>query len=1509
MEALLLSTFSEHLTTLVPDFSPAQISSSLLTGRGEITAVDLNCAHLNALLRSYLLNGAVRLESVHVTRLGFNVTSFANIKRSPIEVSIDEVHVRVVESLDYDDGGEEKEAASSNSDTAKDGSTSGSLIKRPYGLSDRIADNLHLSISRIYVTFQPLGKLKTRRVGPWTPPSVGITLRNLRYVSVDEFGEEGTPDAVWRHNDRQRRQRRAEAAATRGAGGAGCGGNGGKTKAQHDIFIYKKLTLGCSVGLRPPAFHNSSNDNDNNGDTNGDSSTKPPPAKLLLKSVPVQVNLTYQKRKSDAAFLAAQADTVVDDVDIVDLDHRTVPLVASLAAAVQFLLAKDRSFVDPLRAAKDDGGNREGRDGGSPTDEGIERTLEEEDEASGNENEEALASNAPTSLDGSSGEVDACAAADDDNDDDAASESSSDEEEGADTPIEKAALASAPAPAAAPTAAKRTKTFHPAYVFSSGTIIHNRVSLSLSVHRCTVRAWYGPSASSPGGGGGYLQCVLKGLVAEAIWPPKPGDRGGIAQMSLSYISLQERYGKALRPLLYGGQQVQPVGSFGVKKDPTTREPDTMESAPEITFPLFEDRSIRLDGYGRENLPSQAIGLKVTVEVQDHDDPIKRAGGKTQMSFLSECGMDRIDAVIDADACCRVLSFCMNGEEGIDQRLFSGDWSDWLSADMFVSPGPNGAVPSLEAYLQPMPEIFLDETHLISSELFNLTSKMTNIRLRLPAPVREDVKSSSVVVGLSDLMVLVSSALPRTILGGKISPSSDDEDGRNSFPNDPSDISANMSKINDIMSAGADTKGMRSATFRLQVTMDGLSVEAKPSIPLHDAVECQTIILPTKMSCLLCIDVTAPPTTHTRNGMGIATHVSAHFQKLQMNLDFDVIVGIVSCLLYHAKRFQETIQDLFSAGDGCDTLASAKPSVEEAGGGSLDRVLKSQVSRSFENGIVVKLSTVHVDELDVKIWRQECRLKAAADSGSSRTLYPVLLLARIRLTQLQIGVEAAKGLFNIGGWRLTTKAGLSSFRLDLCDPTLVQRLGSAGASEIGRDKQEQCMTGILQLDDTENDTFLRLDYNDASKVATVSIEINSAGSLHLKLDAVEQAISQVIEGLFIPTGIHHVPSNAGAFPEGSLGGFIFSLVGQTNGERSDSEAISNDASADTTGSMLHSIQAAAFRVSAKKLALIIPIAQSTCNYNLWLQNFSASAGYFQQHDGDGGAIEEWIGRKSSSSKMWSSDFNDIAPGLHFVLESTQSVSQTSNADDSTETFLVRPFGIKGTYHPEHAQMKMGEMALSFAEAQIIQEIADTGIALGKSAYEIYLDVASLHSSLDSLRSTEEGTTYGAIVDISSSPAEITSREALSSISAAQSMLSSIETEVTSLANSAKPQQDENMRRDLERTKTLVFLLERQRTAALSLVSARVCGWIRFGASNVSGQRIITATNLWRYWAVLRKNLLIICDRPGGAKFIDIIPLSDMTLHSISGQNKRTDVARGFALRDSRGYERILSCATG
>ena len=58
-----------------------------------------------------------------------------------------------------------------------------------YGLVHRIGDNIHVEINRIHIVFQPLGRFKTRRVGPWTPPALTMTLRNFRYVSVDEHGD------------------------------------------------------------------------------------------------------------------------------------------------------------------------------------------------------------------------------------------------------------------------------------------------------------------------------------------------------------------------------------------------------------------------------------------------------------------------------------------------------------------------------------------------------------------------------------------------------------------------------------------------------------------------------------------------------------------------------------------------------------------------------------------------------------------------------------------------------------------------------------------------------------------------------------------------------------------------------------------------------------------------------------------------------------------------------------------------------------------------------------------------------------------------------------------------------------------------------------------------------------------------------------------------------------------------------------------------------------------------
>ena len=526
--------------------------------------------------------------------------------------------------------------------------------------------------------------------------------------------------------------------------------------------------------------------------------------------------------------------------------------------------------------------------------------------------------------------------------------------------------------------------------------------------------------------------------------------------------------------------------------------------------------------------------------------------------------------------------------------------------------------------------------------------MTNIRLSLPAPVHRDVKTSSVVVCLSDMMVLVSSALPKTILSGAISPSSEDGDQAQSYPNDPSDISANISRMNEIMSAGVDAKEMRSSTFRVQMTMDGLTVEARPAIPLHDAFECQSIILPTKMSFLACIDVSAPPTAHTRKAMGIAVHLSSHLQKLQLNLDFDVVVGVIGCLMHHVGCFQKTIQSIFSAENDHEKLAVApKPSVEEAGGGSLDRVLKSQVSRSFEKGIVATLDYIHIDELDVRVWRQECNIKPNDTRNDVRTApHPVLLLARLGLRRLQLAVEAGKGLVGIGSdaSRFTTKVGLTSLRLDLCDPKLIRQPCVPDSADGGLDLISNhlvYMTEIISLGsfgerdgnrDAEESSFslIRLDYDDESKSVTGSVDVNSQGTLHLKLNAVQQIIEHAIEWLFIPTGIHQCESTSvtGIFPDGSLGSFMLALINPGLGENREEAAFTKDDEAKKKNSLVESIQAMAFRFTAKNLALVIPISQQDENnvspsmYKLQLSNAACVLGYFRENGGRMVVAEWW-----------------------------------------------------------------------------------------------------------------------------------------------------------------------------------------------------------------------------------------------------------------------------------------------
>lgn len=99
MEKFILRLFSEQLETYIEGFHKEQVNANLLRGKGEISDVRVKVKPVNDILKSY--TSRVELSSIYISKLSFNVTSLRNIKKAPIEIFIDELHIVLVEPLEH----------------------------------------------------------------------------------------------------------------------------------------------------------------------------------------------------------------------------------------------------------------------------------------------------------------------------------------------------------------------------------------------------------------------------------------------------------------------------------------------------------------------------------------------------------------------------------------------------------------------------------------------------------------------------------------------------------------------------------------------------------------------------------------------------------------------------------------------------------------------------------------------------------------------------------------------------------------------------------------------------------------------------------------------------------------------------------------------------------------------------------------------------------------------------------------------------------------------------------------------------------------------------------------------------------------------------------------------------------------------------------------------------------------------------------------------------------------
>ena len=111
-------------------------------------------------------------------------------------------------------------------------------------------------------------------------------------------------------------------------------------------------------------------------------------------------------------------------------------------------------------------------------------------------------------------------------------------------------------------------------------------------------------------------------------------------------------------------------------------------------------------------------------------------------------------------------------------------------------------------------------------------------------------------------------------------------------------------------------------------------------------------------------------------------------------------------------------------------------------------------------------------------------------------------------------------------------------------------------------------------------------------------------------------------------------------------------------------------------------------------------------------------------------------------------------------------------------------------------------------------------------------------------------------------------------------------------------------ELERLKINLFQAQRERFGAMALLASRVAGWIRMGGQHRSGQRVIKKSILWPYWAILRKEIIVLYPRPGEPKPSDIISLVNAKIRKLAGGKSKQDTKRGFAIIEDSGMIRYF-----
>jgi hypothetical protein len=1397
----------------------------------------LNCAFLNEAVSR--VTPFIEFESIHVSKLGFHVTSWTNLRKAPILVDIEHVTAVIHEPLHFVEKSKRKRLQMITERELVELILAG-LLKPArgngaYGFLDRILDNLTIDIEGVTVEFQSWGRFKTRRVGPWTPPLLQIQLRHLRIVSVDDYGHEGTPEQVWAHN-----------------------------RHEHQEFMhYKKISMESHVNLLATTTNNSTE--------------HPIP---LVKTVYVEVQTAVRRRLRDGAILAVQADVAIPKAEV-EITPDVIPVLAHFIAGMSYCLAKDRAYEDPLRSERDSNPHQTAPPIKMGRQDSSDDYAEGEDEQEGEE----VANTQPEKDDGS---VSSSSAAD---------EPENDVPPADDVPIKRTSSHGSAVP-------KAPYNERPILVLPNGLVILESVSITFSVNHVKVRGIY------PSNQDGHIELTTKGCIAELIWPKTDKENGLYGQLSVGYVCLRERHGRRFRTILLGGMQHDISGPI---EKAGKRTPDIVADE---NFPLFERRSIREDPLDlRHSFPAQAVGVKSTIDFLKSPDG---SSVPSDVMVLHEMGIDRFDIILDSDSCCRAVRFALNEEGGgFDSRWHSGDWSEYLTVEMLQHPN----IPlDLEKHLQVTKQILLDQNFMISSDLFNVTARVTNTEVRIPAAVHENARSCDIVLKCDETMLVVSSALPRTFLSGKIGNSingdNSDEKGLIDFPNDPSDIAYALEEGEDpaLRQLGVDTSKDIS-TFRLQLTLHAFQINTVPVIPFCNASEPQQLIAPADSTMIVCFE--GEPPEPGRSFTKIVLFISIQVYRFRINLDLDLLAGSASTLLYHADTVKSTVESvkelLSSAGQSgsvrqANTLGDSSKVKKNLRGRRV--IIRRHLAQSKETGGLSVVFCLQQKELGLTVWRQNVPLVSwlrnpSADKTEAEDFHKghlsLLQLIDLTVKDFEIGIE-----FDFNGAksrRTVLKCCLEEALLKVCDiHSVIEEYKSQTAPKDSNESSDGFKNneirkmvdilsfGVEELPGDSANAYMGLDQHFAlrleeqitdSRSWSLAADLTSPAVINLHVNEIKEMILLGFEALLLPTSSKRTIPNreGGPFPDKTIGALFYSLVPEPT--TSSKAARSRWASLELKYQQ-NPADSFVERILRVLFQLFLPADLHLVLVRLEIGNLLVCVPV-EEEDDRGGAKRVGLllhqsdivvrfypvpGTKkidimdvlACKGVAWSSLIDTQEEGFYHKIICRQSLVSVSLDDIGKSDVLVNPFDVAFSYAAARISLSMNNK-LQVEDIRKLEEFIWHVVAFSGrcDSFKAQLAVIMLAMGKHNATSSHDSESVVSSDDHRNSSGAL-SPEVTCSIRSGRNLLSQLHEELDShdlhLRGALRTKEDE-----VDSLKRLVFSKEKERFGALALMSSRVAGWLRMGGLHRSGQRISKTSTMLPYWAVLRKDLLILYKNPG------------------------------------------------